>query len=364
VLTLSRTNIFGFPGIPGRPDEETNPGFLDQRLALDWVRRNIVHFGGDPDRITIFGQSAGASSVDAIVTLPPEPVPFQAAIYMSGQISLRAESSDPYAAWRETLNLTGCIEADDAVECVSAVPAQELEDLISANAVSFYAIADDVTLSTTAREDRLKSTPDDSKIARVPVLGGTTSEEGRIYAVAYNNTNAYIASAFPSITPEQAELLLETFAIGSPGIETTFDQITFIITYYQFQCTWAVVAEDTRKVGIPIWRYHWNASFENLQLFPGSGVYHASDIRPIFGNIGADSTEFEVALSHFAQSTWAEFAKGMCLFNGTDYTDKARSLCRPKLGGRSICWEPGRRCTVECWVANRPIIGGCFKCCC
>lgn len=111
-----RTNIFGFPGIPDRPSEETNPGFLDQRLALDWVRRNIAHFGGDPDRVTIFGQSAGASSVDAMVTLPPDPLPFQVAIYMSGQISLRAVSSDPYAAWRETLSLTGYTDATDAVE--------------------------------------------------------------------------------------------------------------------------------------------------------------------------------------------------------------------------------------------------------
>lgn len=191
------------------------------------------------------------------------------------------------------------------------MPAQELEDLISTNAVPFYAIADNTTLSSTAREDRQRSTPDNSNIARVPVLGGTTSEEGRIYAVVYNDTRAYIASSFPRITNEQTETLLETFAIGSPGIDTTFDQITYIITHYQFQCTWAIVAEETREVGIPIWRYFWNASFENLELFPGSGVYHASDIRPVFGNIDPDSTEFEIMLSQLAQSTWASFAKGL-----------------------------------------------------
>lgn len=57
-----RTNIFGFPGSPDVPD--ANPGLLDQRLGVEWVRDNIAAFGGDPERIVIFGQSAGAASVN------------------------------------------------------------------------------------------------------------------------------------------------------------------------------------------------------------------------------------------------------------------------------------------------------------
>lgn len=56
-----RINIFGFPGAPDVPDQ--NVGLLDQRLAVEWVRDNIGGFGGDPSRITLFGESAGASSV-------------------------------------------------------------------------------------------------------------------------------------------------------------------------------------------------------------------------------------------------------------------------------------------------------------
>lgn len=56
-----RLNVFGFPG---SPNGTYNLGLLDQRLAVEWVRDNIASFGGDPSRITLFGQSAGSASVD------------------------------------------------------------------------------------------------------------------------------------------------------------------------------------------------------------------------------------------------------------------------------------------------------------
>ncbi|KAL8381752.1 hypothetical protein RB595_005833 [Gaeumannomyces hyphopodioides] len=70
-----RTNAFGF--LPGRqvaadyPRSDLNPGLLDQRAAIEWTSRHIRHFGGDPDRITIQGQSAGGGSVVAQVIAQP-----------------------------------------------------------------------------------------------------------------------------------------------------------------------------------------------------------------------------------------------------------------------------------------------------
>ena len=58
-----RVNILGFPGVPGVPGVAQNPGLLDQRLAVEWVERNIAGFGGDPRRITLFGYILSPSLV-------------------------------------------------------------------------------------------------------------------------------------------------------------------------------------------------------------------------------------------------------------------------------------------------------------
>ncbi|KAF8144033.1 Carboxylesterase, partial [Mycena galopus ATCC 62051] len=63
-----RVNVFGFPGSADLPLNGNNLGFLDQELAFKWVQQNIACFGGDPQRVTIMGQSAGSISVSAAIT--------------------------------------------------------------------------------------------------------------------------------------------------------------------------------------------------------------------------------------------------------------------------------------------------------
>lgn len=91
VVTVNyRLNVFGFMAHPeltkNQPDAPANFGSLDQQAGLKWVKRNIANFGGDPDMITIGGQSAGGGSVMSQLACPANKGLFKRAIVMSGMI--------------------------------------------------------------------------------------------------------------------------------------------------------------------------------------------------------------------------------------------------------------------------------------
>jgi carboxylesterase type B len=309
IVTVNyRMNVFGFPGAPGLPLGGHNLGFLDQRFALRWVQRNIHAFGGDPAKVTIFGESAGSSSIDAMLTQPDEPLTYRAAILQSGQITLRAPVLDPAAPWRNLSETLGCAGSDeDILACMRALPASALQDAEERLALSFQPIPDNTTFSTNARGARLASTPEDPHIARVPVLVGTDANEGTLFLLGQNNLTQYLTTLLQGASSS----VIATFAAfyQSAGA-TDYERIDAVFTDYSMQCPAAIVTRETAEVGIPAWRYFYNASFPNAQLFPGSGVFHSSEIISIFGTYPREgATEWQEVVSQKMRALWAGFAK-------------------------------------------------------
>ena len=103
VVTVNyRLNLFGFLAHPelvkDQPDAPANFGLLDQQAGIKWVKRNIKAFGGDPNNITIAGQSAGGGSVMQQLTSPQNEGLFQKAVFMSGAIRSPYMDQAPVAA--------------------------------------------------------------------------------------------------------------------------------------------------------------------------------------------------------------------------------------------------------------------------
>ena len=135
VVTLNyRLGAFGFLAHPGFAPESPdgavgNYGLLDQIAALEWVRRNIERFGGDPSRVTIFGESAGGFSVGALVASPRARGLFHSAIMQSGVGVGRATRGRDSALadgerFAEALGITG--RDASAAARLRAVPADSL----------------------------------------------------------------------------------------------------------------------------------------------------------------------------------------------------------------------------------------------
>lgn len=172
-------SVFGFSSSPEIDLTSQNVGFLDQRLALDWVQRNIHAFGGDPKKVGIVGESAGASSVDRLVTSPPHPVPFRGAISESGQASVGvnpAGTSGNVTAWNELVKAVNCSTSESQLACVRAVDPFVIQGLINGTTVyNFLPVTDNITQLATPINRSLHQS--------VPIMIGTNGQEGRILII-------------------------------------------------------------------------------------------------------------------------------------------------------------------------------------
>jgi len=131
VSTNYRLNIFGFFSSPALrsedPDKSTgNYAFLDQVAALKWVRDNIKNFGGDPNNVTIFGESAGGFSICTLVATPTAKGLFKQAIMESGGCIMSEDLEDGYKAAKLTAEKIGC--GLDDLKCLRALSPKKILD--------------------------------------------------------------------------------------------------------------------------------------------------------------------------------------------------------------------------------------------
>ncbi|XP_032743854.1 carboxylesterase 4A isoform X2 [Rattus rattus] len=128
VFLQYRLGILGFFST-GNSHARGNWGLLDQIAALRWVQENIEAFGGDPDSVTLFGQSAGAMSVSGLLMSPLAQGLFHQAISQSGTAVLKAFiTRDPLKSAKKIAHLAGCDHNSTKimVECLKALPAEKV----------------------------------------------------------------------------------------------------------------------------------------------------------------------------------------------------------------------------------------------
>ncbi|KAF2490675.1 alpha/beta-hydrolase [Lophium mytilinum] len=317
-----RTNVFGFPHSGDITDQtEWNIGFLDQRFALQWVQKNIAAFGGDPAKVTIFGESSGATSVDRLVTTMGSNTPFRAAIMQSGTSSVTpggANNSTGY--WDSLVKLMNCQSSSPIIKCMRTKAATDIKTAIekdysaTTSATPFFQfppIQDGVTELAKPEAARLAGS-----IAKVPVLQGTNAQEGRLFSLPYavsGGLKQWVTSNFQYAPGANLNTIDAAYAV--PGVFPDDDTATAQAwTEAIYQCPAAVVTVDDAKASIPVWRYYFNASYPanygNVPGFTNRGVYHTTEIPLVFGTYpSSGATAQEIALSSYLQTAWATFAK-------------------------------------------------------
>ncbi len=134
VVTVNqRLNAFGYAWLKpfgARFADSGNLGQLDLILALQWVRKHIAEFGGDPDRVMVFGQSGGGAKIATLMAMPQADGLFHSAATMSGQ---QVTASGPGNAWKRTQALMTAMKlAADDVEGLRTAPAARIVDALAA----------------------------------------------------------------------------------------------------------------------------------------------------------------------------------------------------------------------------------------
>ena len=174
VVTINyRLGALGFlahPALASRPGGAAgNYGLMDQQAALRWVRRNIDKFGGDPENVTIAGQSAGGLSVLAHLVSRGSRGLFQRAIVQSGAFALTQQSLADAKAFGQTFAASaGC--ADQTAECLRALPVSALVDHFPGAAIP--GVVDGKVLT-----ESIGTALAGGRFARVPILNGINHDE-------------------------------------------------------------------------------------------------------------------------------------------------------------------------------------------
>ncbi|KAJ4925530.1 hypothetical protein JOQ06_018257 [Pogonophryne albipinna] len=132
VVIQYHLSILGFLSTGDQHAPGNCRGFLDQIAGLQWVRGNIAVFNGDPNSVTIFGQSAGVISVSMLVLSPLAEDLFHKAIAMSGVAPLEAHyASNPLAIAQMIANLSDC-ESSNSKKLVECIKGRSEEEILSA----------------------------------------------------------------------------------------------------------------------------------------------------------------------------------------------------------------------------------------
>ncbi len=312
VITINyRVGVFGFFAHPALSAESAhgvsgNYAILDQIAALKWVKKNIAKFGGDPENVTIFGESAGALNVATLIASPLARGLFHRAIIQSSVFSnLRSGSEDEELGSKimASLGVADTLPAERALADMRALaPADILYASNDVRGAAFYSPSVDGWVLP----DQIMNIYQTRANNNVPVMVGVTKDEFSLFIAdevdekRYKDTVAFLAP-----NTEVADIIHDAVA-DEPD---AFKRAVRVTTNGYFLCGSKKAAAHLARRQHNIYFYLFSRVRDGAKVWVGA--HHAAEIPYVFGTAGdlLPSTDIDEQLSETMRNYWVQFAR-------------------------------------------------------
>lgn len=324
VVTINyRLGPFGFLAHPSLSQEGSgvsgNYGTMDHLAALEWVQNNIQAFGGNPSKVTVFGESGGGLDACTLLAAPSAEDLMSRVIIQSGHCDVRP-LAEAEAVGKTSVAQTSCANAVDVPACLRGLDAATL--VRAMRVITSPVNPRDNTFGPNADGQIVTESPYESirggRHHKVPILIGSNREEGVSFVgaapISDATYQALLTATFGSVMKDAIVARYPSSTYPSPR-----DALISVVTDVRFGCPVRRIARAAEaSQGKQVYRYLFTASRESGTQ-AGRGAYHGAEVPFVFHTL-TGPTASESVLQDAVVGYWTRFAEsGNPKGNGTSW---------------------------------------------